>query len=90
MLQLELIPDLNHCIETVARKEYDNLIKAYLRAGKSDAELEGKIELLRSFLETSDFRRLRQESESYLLQGQKAKFIVYQEDGETRYRLVIA
>ena len=90
MLQIELVPDLNHCIETVARKEYDNLIKAYLRAGKSDAESEGKIELLRSFLETSDFRRLRQESESYLLQGQKVKFIVYQEDGETRYRLVIA
>jgi len=90
MLQIELIPDLTHCIETVARKEYDDLIKAYLRAGTSDAELEEKIELLRSFLETTDFRKLRQESESYLLQGLKVKFIVYQEDGETRYRLAMA
>lgn len=90
MLQIELIPDLTHCIETVARKEYNDLIKAYLRAGTSDAELEEKIELLRSFLETTDFRKLRQESESYLLQGLKVKFIVYQEDGETRYRLAMA
>ena len=86
MVQIELVPDLSHCIETVARKEYENLARSYLQAGKGDSELGERIELLRSFLESADFKKLRQQSEVYLLKGQKIKFILYQELGKAEYR----
>jgi hypothetical protein len=88
MVQIELFPDLSHCIETVARKEYEDLARSYLQAGKGDSELGEKIELLRSFLESADFKELRQQSEVYLLKGQKVKFILYQERGKANYRML--
>ena len=87
MVEIELVPDLSHCIETAARKEYQNLVRSYLQAGKGDSEFEEKAELLRSFLESADFRTLRKESEAYLLKGQNIKFILYRQEGETKYRL---
>ncbi len=89
MMQIELVPDLTHCVETMARKEYQNLARSYLQEGRDDAEFQEKIEMLRSFLETADFRKLRRESEAYLLKGEKVKFILYREGNETKYRLSI-
>lgn len=88
MVQIELIPDLSHCIETVARKEYENLAKSYLQSGKGGSEFEAKIELLRMFLESADFRELRQRSEEYLLKGQKIKFILYMEGGRAKHKML--
>jgi hypothetical protein len=88
MGQIELVPDLSHCIETVARREYESLVRSYLRSDKGDSESEEKIELLRSFLESADFRELRNQSEGYLLKGQKIKFILYREHGKTKYNML--
>ena len=88
MVQIELVPDLSHCIETVAKMQYENLVRNYLQAGKGDSEFKAKIELLRTFLESADFRKLRKESEEYLLKGQSIKFILSQEEGKTKYKLV--
>ena len=88
MVQIELIPDLSHCIETVARKEYEKLARGYLQAGKTDSEFEDKVELLRAFLESADFRKLRQQSEEYLLKGQNVKFIIYREHGKARHKML--
>jgi hypothetical protein len=87
MVQMELVPDLSHCIETVARKEYENLVKGYLQAGKGDSEFKEKIELLGTFLESADFRELRRQSEDYLLKGQKIKFILYPQHGKAQYKM---
>ena len=89
MVQIELIPDLSHCIETVARKEYENLVRRYLQAGKGDSEFGSKLELLRSFLESADFRELRQQSEEYLLKDQKIKFILYMERGQAKHKMLV-
>jgi len=89
MVQIELIPDLSHCIETVARKEFENLARSYLQAGKGGAEFGEKLELLRSFLESADFRKLRQQSEEYLLKGQKIKFILYRERGKAGHKMLL-
>ncbi len=86
--RIELTPDLSHCIETVAKKEYEGLIRNFMRTGKTDSEFEGKMELLRAFLESADFRKLRQQSEEYLVKGQKVKFVLYNEEGKAKYRLV--
>jgi hypothetical protein len=81
MLKVELIPDLTHCIETVARREHTAVLKQLLRPGQGIKELEEKLEILRLFLETADFKRLRAESEKRLLEGRKVKFVVYLDDG---------
>ena len=88
MLKIELVPDTSHCIETIARQEYWNLIQDYIRTGKGSSDFEKKVDILRGFLETADFRSLRKKSDYYLLKGQKIKFIIYQERGETKYNLI--
>ena len=77
MIQIELTPDLSHCIETMARKEYQSLVKDYFRTGQADSQFAEKVELLKDFLESMDFRKLRRESEPLLLKGEKVKFIIY-------------
>ena len=89
MVQIELVPDLSHCIETVAKREYQNLARSYLQTGEGDTEFEEKAELLRTFLESADFRQLRKESEEYLLKGQNIKFILYREEEEIKSRIVL-
>ncbi|MFC1870078.1 hypothetical protein ACFLYE_02270 [Chloroflexota bacterium] len=79
MLKVELIPDLSHCIETVARREYTAVWKQLLTPGLRNKELEEKLEILRLFLETSNFKKLRAESEKRLMEGKKVKFMVYQD-----------
>ncbi len=84
MLQIELVPDLSNCIETVAKKEYSEIVRQLLAIGEGNKELHKRAELLRSFLETTDFRRLRSESERYLAEGRRVKFVVYFESGATK------
>lgn len=86
-MEIELFPDLSHCIETVARKEYEDIARRLL-AGDSDAVLEERLSLLRDFLEGADFRELRRLSEEYLLRGKGVKFLLYREQGQLKYRMV--
>ena len=72
MIKIELTPNLEHCIETTARKEHQRLMLEYL-GGKGPADFEDRVELLRTFLETADFRKLRKESEAELLQEKKVR-----------------
>ena len=87
MHQVELIPELTHRIETVAKNEYGETLRQLLAASEGTEELEEKVELLRIFLETMDFSKLRRESEKHLLQGRKVTFVVYREGGTAKYDL---
>jgi len=89
MVQIELVPDLSHCIKTVAKREYRETVEKLLAAEEGNGELQERIELLRVFLETMDFRKLRVESEKHLLEGRKVKFVVYIEDGTSKYNLEV-
>ena len=60
---IELFPSLSHCIETTARKEFWNSVNQNMESGREDKELEEKIELLKAFLESMDFKKLRSQSE---------------------------
>ena len=88
MVRIELTPDLSHCIETVARKEYENLVRGYLQNSKTDSSFEDKVELLRSSLESADFRKLRKQSEEYLLKGQNIKFVLYREGRKAKHKML--
>jgi hypothetical protein len=58
---MRIILDLaNHCVETEAKKIYEEGLKEYFRSPESKKpELEEKIEGLKNFLEYSDFKQLR-------------------------------
>jgi wyosine [tRNA(Phe)-imidazoG37] synthetase (radical SAM superfamily) len=88
-IRIELVPTLDHCIETVARKEFLKSTDEYVQSGEANKKLENKIELLRAFLETADFRKLRSESEKYLIEGNVVKFIIYLKSGKARYELIV-
>jgi len=86
---IELIPDLSSCIETIARREYAKASKTLLSAAKSDEELEQRAEILRLFLESADFRKLRAGSEKHLLNGKNVKFVVFLDNGQLRYKMQV-
>lgn len=87
--RIELIPTLNHCVETTARQEFWKCANEYLRIGKEDRGLEEKMELLRMFLGSMDFRELRRQSEEYLTDGKTVRFILYLQEGKPKYELKV-
>jgi hypothetical protein len=89
MVHIELTPTLDHCIETTARQEFSKATSDYMQKGGEDKELEERIELLRMFLESTDFRELRKESEKYLTEGVTVRFILYLDDGKPMYEMKV-
>jgi hypothetical protein len=87
MLQIELVPDLDHCIETVARREHEAVLKQLLTPGKGNKELEKKLEILRHFLGRVDFRQLRAVSERQIMKGRRVKFVVYLDNGVPKHEM---
>ena len=81
MLKIELVPDLSHCIEMVAKREHAAVFKQILAPGQRNKKLEEKLEILRLFLETADFKKLRSESEKQLMEGRIVRFVVCLKNG---------
>lgn len=88
-IRIELIPTVTHCIETVAKREYWKTVDEYLGKGAKDEALEENIELLKSFLESADFGRLRGESDKHLLDGKKVTFTLSIENGKLKYEMTV-
>ena len=86
-MKIELVPSLDLCIEGTARQEYLKSTDEYMQRGIKNRKLEAKIELLRTFLETMDFRKLRAESEKRLTEGKKVKFILTLKKGKPKYEM---
>jgi len=88
-IRIVLTPTVSHCIETVAKREYWKNVNDYLKKRKEDKRLEGKIELLRSFLETTDFAKLRRQSEEHVLHGKQVQFIVSIKNKKLLYEMTV-
>ena len=86
---IELFPSLSHCIETAAREEFWNSVNRYMGSEQEDKKLEAKIELLKTFLESVDFKKLRSQSERYLIEGKMVKFIICWKEGKPSYEMVV-
>ena len=84
-----LLPSLSHCIETVAREKFWSLVNKYMVSVQENKEVGSNIELLKAFLESMDFKKLRRESEEHLAQGKTVKFIVYWKEGEPNYDMIV-
>ncbi len=87
--RIELVPTLSCCIETIAKQEFSKIRDLYLQKGVADKDSEEGIELLRMFLETTDFRKLRKESEKHLLDGEMVKFVLCLEEGKVKYKMKV-
>jgi len=86
---IELFPSLSQCIETTASKEFWNSVNQYMEGGQKDSKLEDRIKLLKAFLESMDFRKLRNQSERYLVEGKRVKFVISWENGNISYEMVV-
>ncbi|MFC2033997.1 hypothetical protein ACFLTT_01145 [Chloroflexota bacterium] len=82
MIHIELEPELDACVETQAKKKYNQILGELLNMGGASGELTLKLEMLRLFLETADFNKLRSESEKHLQAGKEVKFILHLEQGK--------
>ncbi len=83
-MKIELEPDLDCCVETLAKREYKKGLREVLN-GKESPELTEKMEVLRAFLEGADFKKIRGEYEPYLIMGKRVRFIMYLEEGKPKY-----
>jgi len=86
---IELFPSLDHCIETSAREEFWKCVNQYMESGGRQKELEEKIEILKSFLKSTDFRKLRSQSEIYLTEGQKVKFVIWRKREKVNCQMTV-
>ncbi len=87
-MEIELFPSLSHCIETTAKQEFWKSVDGYTEK-QGDKELEGKIELLKAFVESMDFRKLRRESEKYLIEGKEVRFIIRWKGNRPQYEMIV-
>ena len=60
-----------------------------MESGPKDKKLGEKIELLRDFLESMDFKELRSQIEGYLAEGKRVKFVISCKDGKPSYEMVV-
>jgi len=86
---VELFPRLSHCIETTAKEEFWNSVNQYMESGQEDKKLEDRIELLKAFLESADFKKLRSQSERYLVEEKKVKFVICWKEGKPSYKMMV-
>lgn len=87
-IEVELEPELNACVETKARQEYQAILKRLLKRD-SDMRLKTELEMLRLFLETTDFKKLREKYEKHLAAGERARFILRPGKNQPAYEIKI-
>lgn len=88
MVYIEIEPELSACVETLAKREYQKTLSEFLDNGE-DKELQRRLETLRLFLETADFKQLRKEYERHLIEGKRVKFILRLVKGKPEYKIKI-
>jgi hypothetical protein len=71
---IELEPDLSNCIQTLAEREYQRALRELLASEGAAPALGERVTLLRRFLESADFGRLRSRYEPHLIQGERVRF----------------
>ena len=75
-------------METQAKRQYEQILGELLKKGE-EGELAEKLEILRLFLESTDFNKLRSKYEKHLLEGKEVKFTLYLVEGKPRYEMRI-
>ena len=85
-IHVEIEPELEACVETKAKRQYNQILSELLNKG-GEMELAERLEVLRLFLESADFSQLRNQSEKHLLEGKRVKFILSLTKGKPEYEM---
>jgi hypothetical protein len=85
---LSLLPTLAACVETQAKRLYDQTASALLN-NPDDVILQEQLETLQLFLEQADFKKLRAESEPLLLDGKKVTFLVWRVGDKAQWEMKV-
>ena len=75
-------------METQAKRQYNQILSELLKRG-GEGDVGEKLEILRLFLESADFSKLRSESEKNLIEGKRVKFILYLDKEKVQYEMKI-
>ena len=86
-MEITLEPDLSHCIETVAKREYERVLIILLKTNDENHPLQDELELLRLFLESADFGALRSQCDDLLLAGKRVKVHLRSTGGLPEYQI---
>ncbi|NWG03731.1 MAG: hypothetical protein HXY44_12840 [Syntrophaceae bacterium] len=89
MIPIELKPKLSSCIETLSKQEYERTLHLLLKRGTVDEELGERLEVLRLFLESTNFGHLRSQYEGYLEAGKRVTFQIYPEGGKIKLKMIV-
>ena len=89
MVEIEIEPDLSSCVQTLAKREYNQLIRELLTSDEENAELQERLETLRIFLESTDFSELRSRYEPHLVEGKCVRFTLRRAADKVEYQLEI-
>jgi hypothetical protein len=81
-----LRPTLDACVETQAKRLYNQTTSALLKTPENTA-LQNQLETLRLFLEQANFKKLRAESEPLLIEGKKVTFTLWREGSESKWEM---
>jgi hypothetical protein len=87
-MEITLEPGLDHCIETVAKNEYERVLGILLK-GSEGRDLEDRLELLRLFLESADFSALRSRCDDALLAGKRVTVTLRSTEQGPAYEITI-
>ncbi|MBN1643902.1 MAG: hypothetical protein JW856_03700 [Dehalococcoidales bacterium] len=81
-------PTLDACVETHAKQLY-NRTSSELLKNPDDKLFQQRLETVRLFLESVDFKKLRKEWEKYLVEGKKVAFRVWQKNGKAHWKMTV-
>ena len=87
--EIILEPTLSHCIEALAREEFERLKRSLIESESGDETIATRLEILRSFLVSTDFPRLRGAYEPHLTQGRQVRFVIWQEGERAAFRVKV-
>ena len=89
MMPIEFKPSLSECIETLAKRAYEESLRSCLEPTEISKELQERIKLLRLFLESADFRQLRAECERRLSEAKGVKLILSLMNSKPHIKMVV-
>jgi hypothetical protein len=88
-VEIVLEPGLDHCIETVAKRKYESVLRALLGGREENPLLADELELLRLFLESADFKTLRNRCDAALIAGKRVKVKLRSAEGTPDWSIEI-
>jgi hypothetical protein len=75
------------CIKCLAEQKLGGCLRELLRGMGGNGEIEARYEALLSMLESPELRRLTDESERLLAEGEEVTVVLYLDGGEPRYEI---